>query len=102
MEAARELSRQFGDCLVALKGRQTVVGFASGPLSINGSGNPSLGQGGSGDILAGFLAGFLAQPELAKDPLRAARHAVWRHGQAADELEAAGLNWSMDQLPLHL
>jgi len=102
LEAARELSRQFGGCLVALKGRQTVVGSASGPLSVNGSGNPSLGQGGSGDILAGFLAGFLAQPDLAKDPLRAARHAVWRHGQAADELEAAGLNWTIDQLPLRL
>lgn len=101
-ESARELSRQFGGCLVALKGRHTVVGSASGPLSVNGSGNPALGQGGSGDILAGFLAGFLARPELAKDPARAARHAVWRHGQAADELEAAGDNWTIDQLPLHL
>ena len=65
---------------------------------MNPSGNPHLAQGGSGDVLAGYLAGLLAQPALRADPLKTIRYAVWQHGAAADRLEALRLNWVTEDL----
>ena len=83
--ALRQLSRRFSHCYVVLKGNHTLVGRAAGHIFINSSGNPLLAQGGSGDLLAGYLAGLLAQPACQNDPLTAIRFAVWQHGAAADE-----------------
>jgi NAD(P)H-hydrate epimerase len=69
---------------------------------VNGSGNPHLAQGGSGDLLAGFITGLLAQPALAAEPLRALRFAVWQHGAAADELQAARAGWVIEDLAVRL
>ena len=96
--ALRRLSARFGDCWVALKGHQTLVGRSQGDITINSSGNPGLAQGGSGDLLAGYLAGLLAQPALADEPGRTIRYAVWRHGEAADQLEAERTNWIIEDL----
>ncbi|MBI5775276.1 MAG: NAD(P)H-hydrate dehydratase [Verrucomicrobia bacterium] len=99
VNALRELSRRRGDCWVALKGHQTLVGRGSGEISINSSGNPDLAQGGSGDVLAGYLAGIVAQPQVLKnDAGRAVRHAVWQHGAAADALSRRQANWTCDEL----
>jgi ADP-dependent NAD(P)H-hydrate dehydratase / NAD(P)H-hydrate epimerase len=65
---------------------------------VNPSGNPHLAQGGSGDLLAGFIAGLLAQPALAADVGRTLRYAVWQHGAAADALAARRRNWTVDEL----
>lgn len=65
---------------------------------MNPSGNPHLAQGGSGDVLAGFLAGLLAQPALQADPLKTIRYAVWQHGAAADRLQATRSNWVTEDL----
>jgi NAD(P)H-hydrate epimerase len=100
--AVRTLSRLYGDCWVVLKGHQTIIGRSEGPLFINSTGNPGMAQGGSGDILAGFLAGLLAQPGLNKNPEMAIRHAVWRHGQRADALEETGRNWTIEDLVSNL
>jgi len=97
-EALRELSRRLGDCWVVLKGHQTLVGRATGPLFFNSTGNPGLAQGGSGDVLAGFIAGFLAQPALQADPLTALRYAVFAHGAAADRLEGEHPAWTIEEL----
>jgi NAD(P)H-hydrate repair Nnr-like enzyme with NAD(P)H-hydrate dehydratase domain len=94
----RELSKRFGHCWVVLKGHQTVVGAAKGGLYINPSGNPLLAQGGSGDVLAGFLSGLLTQPALNADPLQAARYAVWQHGTTADQLSAERANWTVEDM----
>jgi NAD(P)H-hydrate epimerase len=83
---------------VVLKGRHTVVGGSEGPLFVNPSGNPGLAQGGSGDVLAGFLGGWLAQPALQENLVLALRYAVWRHGAAADRLEAQGAHWTTEDL----
>ncbi|MBI3875118.1 MAG: NAD(P)H-hydrate dehydratase [Verrucomicrobia bacterium] len=95
--SVRELSQRWGDCCVVLKGHQTVVGRSTGPLFINPSGNPMLAQGGSGDVLAGFLAGVLAQPAARADALRAVLYAVWRHGRAADQMSALLPAWTTEQ-----
>ena len=96
--AVREISKRFGNCWVVLKGHQTCVGRSEGDLFVNPSGNPHLAQGGSGDALAGFMAGLLAQPALQTDAGRTIRYAVWQHGAAADELQARRANWIVEDL----
>jgi ADP-dependent NAD(P)H-hydrate dehydratase / NAD(P)H-hydrate epimerase len=100
--ATAELSRKFGDCRVVLKGHQTMIGRSSGPLFLNPTGNPYLAQGGSGDLLAGYLAGLLAQPTLQEDPERALRYGVWQHGAAADALMARNRSWTLEELAVGL
>ena len=96
--ALREISRRFGNCWVVLKGHQTLIGRAEGGIFVNPSGNPHLAQGGSGDALAGYIAGLLAQPALQADVEKTIRYAVWQHGTAADELQAKRANWVVEDL----
>ncbi len=96
--AVREISRRFSSCCVVLKGHQTLIGQHEGPIFINSTGNPYLAQGGSGDVLAGFIAGLLAQPALQADLLTTLRYAVWQHGAAADTLQTTRRNWVVEDL----
>jgi len=96
--AVREISRRFGNCWVVLKGHQTLIGRSAGEIFVNPTGNPHLAQGGSGDVLAGYIAGLLAQPELQADIGRMLRYAVWQHGAAADKLRATRANWVVEDL----
>ena len=57
-------------------------------LWINPTGQPGIETGGSGDLMAGIVAGFRAQGL----PMReAAAAAAWFHGAAADLLPGPGL-----------
>ena len=94
----REISRRYGNCWVVLKGHQTLVGRSEGEIFVNPSGNPYLAQGGSGDVLAGYLAGLLAQRPLLADVGKLIRFAVWQHGAAADQLQATRANWIIEDL----
>ena len=98
VEALRTLSAKFGGCWVVLKGQHTLIGRNEGEVFINPTGNPGLGQGGSGDLLAGYLAGLLVQPLLREDVGQTIRYAVWQHGAAADELAAQAPNWVVEDL----
>ena len=98
VKALRDLSKKFGGCWVVLKGHQTLIGRAEGEIFINSSGNPHLAQGGSGDLLAGFIAGLLAQPALQGDVAKTLRYAVWQHGAAADKLQSSRANWTVEDL----
>ena len=71
---------------------------STGEIFVNSSGNPHLAQGGSGDVLAGFIAGLLAQPALQTDIGQTLRYAVWQHGAAADKLQATRANWVVEDL----
>lgn len=97
-QAVRALSARYGNTWVVLKGHQTIIGRSTGDVYVNPSGNPHLAQGGSGDALAGFLAGLMAQPPLRNDPLTALRYAVWEHGVTADRLQQARPNWVVEEL----
>lgn len=70
------------DCVVVLKGHRTIVAGPDGEVFVNPTGNPGLSRGGSGDILAGMIAGLAAQ---SLSPLDAAVCGVWLHGAAADQ-----------------
>jgi hydroxyethylthiazole kinase-like uncharacterized protein yjeF len=97
-KALRQLSSRLGNCFVVLKGHQTMIGRSSGDLLVNCSGNPYLAQGGSGDLLAGYLGGLLAQPALQKTADKAIQYAVWQHGAAADALLTSKPNWTVEDL----
>lgn len=71
--------------VVLLKGTRTLVGTPDGHVRINPTGGPFLASGGTGDVLTGMIAGFLARG-LA--PADAASAAAYVHG-AAGALAAA-------------
>ncbi len=96
--AVRQISRHLIGCWVVLKGRHTLIGHERGELFVNSSGNPQLGQGGSGDVLAGYLGGWLAQPRLLGDAALVIRNAVWEHGHAADVLSMRQQAWEIEDL----
>ena len=98
LNALRQVSRRFGNAWVVLKGHQTLIGRSSGEVYVNSTGNPHLAQGGSGDVLCGYLAGMLAQTTLQADPLKTIRFAVWQHGATADRLQATQPNWVVEDL----
>jgi ADP-dependent NAD(P)H-hydrate dehydratase / NAD(P)H-hydrate epimerase len=98
IESLRDISRRLGNCWVVLKGNQTLIGRSRGDIFVNPSGNPHLAQGGSGDVLAGFIAGLLAQPALQADVGKSIRYAVWQHGAAADALQLRQSNWVVEDL----
>jgi hydroxyethylthiazole kinase-like uncharacterized protein yjeF len=97
--ALRILSRHCGTSVVVLKGHQTLIGRSDGAIHVNPTGTPSLAQGGAGDVLGGFIVGLLAQPALAVDGMRAVRFGVWRHGEAAERLDALRPGWGVEDLP---
>ncbi len=82
LEEARKFARERGLYLV-LKGYRTVIAAPDGTAYINSTGNPGMATGGSGDVLTGIIAGFLAQaePEEAEEAIV---EAVGYHGLAGD------------------
>jgi NAD(P)H-hydrate epimerase len=66
---------------VLLKGVPTVIATAGRPLSIVATGNPALATGGSGDLLSGLIAAFLAR---GLDPYDAGGLGAFTLGRAAE------------------
>lgn len=78
--AALMKARETG-AVVVLKGAATVTAAPDGRCALNPTGNPGMAKGGSGDVLAGMTASFLAQGIPA---FEAAVSAVYLHGMAGD------------------
>ena len=67
--------------IVVLKGACTVVAHPDGRTAISPWVNPGMATGGTGDVLAGLIAGFLAQ---GMEPFDAACLGVFVHGLAGN------------------
>jgi NAD(P)H-hydrate epimerase len=80
--AAREAAR-VTNCVVVLKGYQSLVAEPDGHVYVNPTGNPGMATGGMGDVLAGMIGALLAR---GVDPVDAACVAVYLHGRAGDIL----------------
>jgi NAD(P)H-hydrate epimerase len=78
--AARGLAERSG-AIVLLKGPGTVIAAPDGATAVDPTGGAALATAGSGDVLTGIVAGFLAR---GADPFAAAAGAAWVHGRTAD------------------
>lgn len=87
LQAALTMAQRL-NAAVVLKGTGSVLAYPDGSWAINGSGNPGLASGGTGDVLAGMLGALLAQGIALGDALPLA---VCLHGAAADALVAQGV-----------
>jgi hydroxyethylthiazole kinase-like uncharacterized protein yjeF len=81
LQVARTFAREH-ELIVVLKGHRTLVALADGTAWVNTTGNPGMATGGTGDILTGMAAGFMAQhPDQIVAAVLAAVHL---HGLAGD------------------
>jgi NAD(P)H-hydrate repair Nnr-like enzyme with NAD(P)H-hydrate dehydratase domain len=79
---ATEVARGLG-ATVVLKGAETQIVSPAGEQFVYRGGDVGLATSGSGDILAGIIAGLAARTS---DPLQAAVWGVFVHGEAGNAL----------------
>ena len=86
VEADRlETARSFAidhNVYLLLKGHRSIIATPEGDVYINPHGHDALGKGGSGDVLTGLIASFLAQGAL---PINAIASASYLHAMAGEE-----------------
>jgi NAD(P)H-hydrate epimerase len=82
---ARSFARE-RRCYLVLKGARTLIATPMGEVFINPTGNPGMASGGMGDVLAGVLAGLLAQGLKIEDALKLG---VFLHGFVGDRVAKA-------------
>ncbi len=89
VQASRlEIARNFAVAhrvYVVLKGHRTLIATPDEKVFINPTGNPGMATGGTGDVLTGMIAAWLAQ---LLDAEAACKLAVYLHGMAGDLAEA--------------
>ena len=85
VQAARlDVARDFAvthDVHLVLKGHRTLIATPAGDVFVNPTGNPGMATGGTGDVLTGAIAAWIAQ---LGDVVAATTLAVYLHGLAGD------------------
>ena len=82
--AAATAAAKLCNCIVVLKGHQTLIAEPDGRTYVNPTGNPGMASGGMGDVLGGLVAAFLAR---GVDVVEAACASAYLHGLAGDILQ---------------
>jgi NAD(P)H-hydrate epimerase len=80
IDRTRDIARSLG-CVLLHKGAPTLVASPDGEVWITAAGSSALATAGSGDVLTGFVGGFLAQGAPAVD---AALISAFLHGKAGE------------------
>ncbi|MEE1016258.1 MAG: NAD(P)H-hydrate dehydratase [Ruminococcus sp.] len=80
VDVALRFAEKYG-VITVLKGSGTIIASPNGQALLNTTGNSGMATGGSGDVLAGMMAGLLTQGKSAFD---CAAAAVYLHGLAGD------------------
>jgi ADP-dependent NAD(P)H-hydrate dehydratase / NAD(P)H-hydrate epimerase len=99
--AAQKAAERF-DAVVLLKGPDTIVAAPDRGVVVSDNGRAALATAGTGDVLTGIVASFLAK---GLEPIAAAAAAAVAHGRAAELVpHRAGLVASdlLDTIPLAL
>lgn len=91
--AATRAAAKASGAIMVLKGPDTVVADPSGRAALSDNAPPWLASGGTGDVLAGMIAGLLAQDMAGFD---AACAGVWLHGAVG---KACGRGLIAEDLP---
>lgn len=78
---ARDFAVRHG-VITVLKGNRSLIASPSGEVYVNATGNAGMATAGSGDVLTGIIAGFIAQRPA--EPFEATIAAVHLHGLAGD------------------
>ena len=76
----RAASTKYEKCVV-LKGAYSLIAEPGSEIAVNPTGNPGMAAAGMGDVLAGVIAGLIAQGHT---PLEAAKIGTFLHGAAGD------------------
>jgi len=91
IDVAKEFARKYNVILV-LKGARTVIADPDGNIFINSTGNSGLATAGTGDVLAGMIAGFIAQ---GAGILNSTIIGVYLHGLAGDIAKESKTEYGM-------
>ena len=75
----REAAAEY-QCILVVKSECTLVAYPDGMIFLSTQGNPGMATAGSGDVLAGTIAGLMKQTESGLAPLAG----VYLHGRAGD------------------
>jgi len=85
LQTARKYAREL-QCVIVLKNQYTYIFNEEGKVFVNSTGNPSMAQGGMGDVLTGCITGFLTRGYSA---FHAAVLGCFIQGKAGDDLAAS-------------
>ena len=75
----REAAAEY-QCILVVKSECTLIAYPDGMVFLSTLGNPGMATAGSGDVLAGTIAGLMKQTESGLAPLMG----VYLHGRAGD------------------
>ena len=78
--SAKKITEKY-NCVTVLKTHRTVVCNTDFKIHVNKNGNSALAKAGTGDVLAGVIAGLLAQ---GMEPFEAAKLGVYLHSRAGE------------------
>jgi len=84
VKVAKDFAREY-NCILVLKGANTVVAGPTGSVYINRTGNAGMATGGSGDVLAGIISSFVCQSMSLQSATIAG---VYVHGLCGDAVRS--------------